>query len=477
MDHSIASVRRYVEIELETTEEAAGQAGVHAGMVVHPTRRELFIAVPGKNQILKVGADSGKFARTAREEYPIFSNRLPSFEYSVWECVDRSVFVDGIDQPSGMALSLDGERLFVAERGTGKIHAYEVATGAFLYAIPTKFKTIGGMDFAPEGGNLFFVDDETNTLNSVNVFSDCAQDYASRINPDFTRTIDAAKVALGLGDSEDPFDLIPATCTVDPIVPNATFFDQVHLDTGYASDNPDVQSVMAGMDEAAALLANRTDCGYDSELNFDALLLGGYFCHVCLPEQDQACDGGGSCQNVQWLGYTCDNEFKIVADSESGLPGKYLLQRMDGTTVDANDMVLKAGITYKFHMMVPDEEICLTTVMSSSVPDGFVVRDSREDLKVGSSSRSRYGDGSRDGDLGNRNRVVPLGCATNGPLVYPSGTELTGPQIYVNVLGDTVFELSKENVLSSVYSSPSPSRGLYWAGSFLGCLMGLLFLA
>jgi hypothetical protein len=31
MDHSIASVRRYVEIELETTEEAAGQAGVHAG--------------------------------------------------------------------------------------------------------------------------------------------------------------------------------------------------------------------------------------------------------------------------------------------------------------------------------------------------------------------------------------------------------------------------------------------------------------
>ena len=31
MDHSIASVRRYVEVELETTEEAKGQAGVHAG--------------------------------------------------------------------------------------------------------------------------------------------------------------------------------------------------------------------------------------------------------------------------------------------------------------------------------------------------------------------------------------------------------------------------------------------------------------
>ena len=31
MDHSIASVRRYVEVELETTEEASQQAGVHAG--------------------------------------------------------------------------------------------------------------------------------------------------------------------------------------------------------------------------------------------------------------------------------------------------------------------------------------------------------------------------------------------------------------------------------------------------------------
>lgn len=31
MDHSIASVRRYVEVELETVEEAKGQAGVHAG--------------------------------------------------------------------------------------------------------------------------------------------------------------------------------------------------------------------------------------------------------------------------------------------------------------------------------------------------------------------------------------------------------------------------------------------------------------
>merc|ERR1712071_341201 len=99
------------------------------------------------------------------------------------------------------------------------------------------------------------------------------------------------------------------TCSADPIVPDFSFFDQVHNDTGYASNDTDVQGD-AGMDDTAILLANRTDCGYDSELNFDALLLGGYFCHVCLPDNPTAgCGGGGICSNVQWDGYLCDNEF------------------------------------------------------------------------------------------------------------------------------------------------------------------------
>ena len=39
MDHSIASVRRYVEVELETTEEAKEQAGVHSGESCSNTNR------------------------------------------------------------------------------------------------------------------------------------------------------------------------------------------------------------------------------------------------------------------------------------------------------------------------------------------------------------------------------------------------------------------------------------------------------
>merc|ERR1719343_1555244 len=168
----------------------------------------------------------------------------------------------------------------------------------------------------------------------------CAQEYTSRTNPDYVQALGAARIALGLGASEDPLDFLEDTCTVDPIVPNATYFDQVHLDTGYASDNPDVQSNHTGMDEAAALLANRTDCEYDSELNFDALLLGGYFCHVCLPEQYLTCDNGGTCTNVQWSGYMCDNEYTIIEKN---------LLLSNGTKIDAFDTVLKMGVTYRFN--------------------------------------------------------------------------------------------------------------------------------
>jgi hypothetical protein len=225
MDHSVASVRRYVEVEL-----TRGPAGVHAGMIVHPTRREVFIAVPGEDKIIKVGADSGSFARTAREEYPIYSNQLPSFEYSIWECVDFQDFAAGIATPSGMALSPDLERLFVAERSTGRILAFEVSTGAFLYAIDTGFTSIGGMDFGPESGNLYFVDANTNTLNELVAEVDCAVPYASRVDPAFTNDVDAAAATLGFDETSAFLDLLMSSnqnCSADPTIPDSAFFDQV----------------------------------------------------------------------------------------------------------------------------------------------------------------------------------------------------------------------------------------------------------
>merc|ERR1711865_454769 len=340
----------------------------------------------------------------------------------------------------------DYERLFVAERGTGNILVVDVDTGAILTTIETQFTTIGGMEMSPNGGELYFVDDITGTLNAVTVQSKCgAQLYAVRTDPGYTSAVNAAKLALNV---ENPFLLEESQqeCRVDPIVPNVTFFDQVHLDTGYASDNPDVQSNHTGMDEAAALLANRTDCEYDSELNFDALLLGGYFCHTCLPNQDQICGGGGSCTNIQWEGWVCDNEFQIVNNNNinTDLPGTYRIQNMNGTDVDSSTLVLKPDITYRFQIEV-DQEVCLSTIV---LP---VDRD-RDSVKLGSSSggvsESRYRERN---SLGSNNEdrfleeYVTLGCATRsgGPLVFNVGRDaMTGPQIYVNIGAGTQPEFA-----------------------------------
>jgi len=133
------------------------------------------------------------------------------------------------------------------------------------------------------------------------------------------------------------------------------WYHQVHVDTGYASENPDVQSMMAGMDETAALLANRTDCGFDSDLNFDALLLGGYYCHECLPDNNGAvCDYGGTCTNVQWLGYVCDNEF-IVIQSDSSL----VMQNSQGVVFDPSETLLDPDVTYRFTIRGESLTVCV----------------------------------------------------------------------------------------------------------------------
>ena len=288
-------MRRYTEVKL-FRDEALEHS--HAGMVVHQDKRRLFVVNPGKGTIVAVDVDTGRYSRTAREEYPIFSNRLPSFEYSIYECVDQEeVFIDGLNSPSGLALSLDGTRLFVAERG-GQIIAYEVETGSILQSIDLAsrgYTSIGGLTVSPDTGNIYFVDMDTNQVVTVDVgrFSDGQCTYRSRANPAFQTAFEAAAAQVDSACEGVSLSLTrDYSCKVDGTIPSGTLFEQVHTDTGYASDNPDVQS-MAGMDESAALLANRTDCEYDGELNFDALLLGGYYCHVCLPRNDgSSCDAG-----------------------------------------------------------------------------------------------------------------------------------------------------------------------------------------
>jgi len=371
MDHSVASIRRFPQVQLTRADP-----GIHAGMVVHKASRQLLVAVPGENRIISVHTDTGDYARTAREEYPIFSNRLPSFEYSIWECPEQYIFADNIDTPSGMVLSLDEAILYVAERGTGDILAFEVASGSLLSRKSTGKTTLAGLSVSPSTGDVFFVDEESNELLKISQ-SSCETEFESRVSSEFANAFEEANALMIFSTGTRLSMHKDYSCTSNPQVPDAAYFDQVHVDTGYASDDPNVQSMMPGMDEAAALLRNRTDCGYTSELNFDSLLLGGYFCHTCLPgSQGAECDPGGACTNIQWLGYTCDNEFLVYSDDvlELRSPQK--------ANLNESDVVLKRGVTYRFTIR-GSNEVC---------------------LKDGSSSAMAL--------PGN-----PSGCATSGPLL------------------------------------------------------------
>jgi len=140
-----------------------------------------------------------------------------------------------------------------------------------------------------------------------------------------------------------------STCVPDGMIPNASLFVQVHVGTGYDDENVAVQNDTM-RDESAALLAYRTDCEPDSDLNFDALLLGGYLCHRCLPDN---CRDGGRCTNVWFEGYSCDNEFRVTYHSgslEAGLwdTGRYAVVGGGFFELDRDEVLLDAGRDYRF---------------------------------------------------------------------------------------------------------------------------------
>lgn len=287
MDHSFAAVRRYPDIPI-----SRGPAGVHAGMVIDPTTRALYISNAGDGSILRVFIDTGKYARTARQEYPIFSSRLPSFEYSIYECTKYETFASGLDIPSGLAIH-DGQ-LFVAEYSTGNIHVYDLASGFKINTYSSGGAGLMGLTVAPLSGTLFGVNAITNQLLQFEPRTACRTPILY-VNPYYT--------PYSLQGDDDGEKCVP-----DATIPDITLFEQVHVGTGYDDQNEAVQNDSM-VDEGAALLAFRTDCEYDSELNFDALLLGGWLCHTCLPDN---CMDGGKCQAIQWDGYACDNEVHIT---------------------------------------------------------------------------------------------------------------------------------------------------------------------
>jgi len=310
MDHSVASVRRYPEVQI-----ARGRPGLHQGLAVDAAARVLYVAAAGSGQVHKVFVDSGQHMRTAREEYPVFSSQLPSFEYSIWACVEQEVFAVGLNEPSGLVIL--GGQLFVAEHGTGNIVVFDLATGLAMQSYAASAPGLMGLALSPSGDRLFGVNAETEELLEFRPAEQCApgEPYA---NPDYQRP---ASIAAPSGKP---------VCSPNTSIPDANLFVQVHTSTGYASNDSSVQNDSM-MDSSAAELQNRTDCEHNSSLNFDALLLGGWHCHRCLPDNCALRDGG-RCQAIQWAGYTCDNEVHVTLPEGSDS----VLELPDGLQLEVN---------------------------------------------------------------------------------------------------------------------------------------------
>jgi hypothetical protein len=334
MDHSFAAVRRHVDVPIKRA-----PIGMHMGMAFDADTRALYIMNTGNNEILRVWVDTGVYARTAREEYPIFSSRLPSFEYSIYECTRYTVFASGLKTPSGVVLH--HSRLFVSEFGSGNLVVFDVASGAKVNTYATKGPGLMGLAVAPASGIIHGVNSLTNELLKFSPETACASPMTAYMTAGFPAP--GAPPATDCKPKEEG-------------LPNSTLFEQVHTDSGYADNNTAVQGDHL-MDERAALLANRTDCEASGPFNFDSLLLGGYLCHPCLPDN---CRDGGKCTNVAWEGYTCDNEFHI-----NSAPG-------GGWTVREKNVKLEAGRTYRLIVDSVDKPLSVKRA-SGAVDRGVAV--------------------------------------------------------------------------------------------------------
>ena len=294
MEHSAASVRRYPDVQI-----TRGAPGVISGMVLDDSRRTLYLSDVGSGRIIAVKIDTGVEARDARTEYTIFSSMMPQFEYTVWECAETSDLETTFSTPAGIALTDDSSRLFVAEHYTNMIYALELPSGRKIAEIDLLVPGGGlsALAISPHSGALYFSNQNANEIVRIE-----PQACSTPVVPIATPGFDWATANMALPPGP--------TCTVNNTLPELALFQQVHGDSGYADSDQSVQN--GSMWAGAALLADRVDCEVDSDLNNDALLLGGYYCHHCLP--DPCVEHGGTCANIWWKGYTCTNKRYLELD-------------------------------------------------------------------------------------------------------------------------------------------------------------------
>merc|ERR1711871_1277845 len=209
LDHSIAAIRRYPEIELTRV------PGIPGHLMMDPTERVLYIADTGGGRILRMDPDSGHFIRTAKREFPIYSSIAETFEYSIYGCTDWEVFVDGLDEPSGMHIS-DGI-VYVSEHGTGKILSLDRVTADQIDEYQTGAESLLGLEMDGDG-NIWFVDGQRNEVSQVIVEQTCEPGSVADHSADIA-------VGGGNGWQVQDYDVIFATAGQRLVFNFETFHD------------------------------------------------------------------------------------------------------------------------------------------------------------------------------------------------------------------------------------------------------------
>jgi hypothetical protein len=259
LDHSMASVRRFEDVQLTPV------AGVPGHIMMDPVARVLYIADTGANRVLRVDPDSGQFVRNARHNFSIYSSMSSRFEYSIYSCTSQHVFASGIDRPSGLVV--DQHYVYVGEYGTGRILVLEKASGRQVSYVATGAQGLMGLEMS--GGQLWYTDGPGNEVGKVVVDAAC---------PSNSHQVSAA-VASAVAWS-------PPVCSVtvltDTDADRERFHHEAFLNTHNASNFPaNYPSNYSTMTAAQCPL-----------VNFDILLMEGFLCHVCLPDP---CRNGGTC--------------------------------------------------------------------------------------------------------------------------------------------------------------------------------------
>ena len=280
LDHSVAAIRRFPDIALTRVE------GVPSHLMMDPDSRVLYIVDTGGGRILRMDPDSGNFLRTAKVEYPIYSSLAETFEYSIWGCADWEVFVDGLNVPSGLHIS-DGV-VYVGERNTSRIIAFDKATREEITSIQTGALGLNGFDI-DQAGQLWFSDGPSNTVSRVMVEQACE---SSGMEDDATS--EDFVVDWPQYECTDVVDTELAPTATEHIAGymNLSAFigidDYADAEIHHCGGN----SITLGADSAGMPTADE-DGNY--LINNDALLMSGFICHICLPEP---CLNGGWCTHV-----------------------------------------------------------------------------------------------------------------------------------------------------------------------------------